>query len=313
MSSIITNTALFDEMIAKYNQVSIFLNRAETSGNGQPYDITIKPPFEQIATRLYDSIVPDRYVVSHGVEDKQLETCREYPIFTRSRIPTLEEVLDAIKYVPEYEHVYLFITPFNYQLCNFFVSKIIYCVQVGIWIPTGEPLSYVGKQFEPAIIINHDVFKDIRPIVADDTTRKYEYVIPIKLNGKSLDDECEVNRLDKPPLVGIQNQTYMWLENDKSVLGYYDPTTRNIVNASRTATIATLLMESPSLHVYAYYGIFRPSLDEALAAIPNSIFTPGRKFLITTRAARVEVNKMDVDDYHLATTMIWQIEDGANI
>lgn len=305
MSSIVDNPVICDELVAKYNQVNILFG-----DKNRTYKIAIKPAFERIADCLYDSLVPDIEAFTHTIENKMLSICREYPIFTHSRKPTLQEVLHAIKYVREYEQVYLFVYSFNYKIGDFFASKITYCVQTGMWM-TMSDCEFNESPFAYHVAVNHDVFNDVINIDYVDVAQKYEHVIPIKFIDGT-DQEYTVKRLRKVSLSVIHNFSYTWRDPIGDVFGYCDTTTYDIVNPTHTEKIATFLMKVPSLHTFGYHGLFKPSLDEALAAIPSEVFNCGSKLLITTCSLPVDINEMVVGEWHIAETIVWRLEDNVS-
>lgn len=72
---------------------------------------------------------------------------------------------------------------------------------------------------------------------------------------------------------------------------------------------ATFIMEIPTFHTHGYYGIFKPSLDEVIAYLPEFIFTNGRQLYIATSSVNLPVNDVIIGDYHFGVTTVWLATD----
>lgn len=111
-------------------------------------------------------------------------------------------------------------------------------------------------------------------------------------------------------------QSFSWNYKDGETLGTvsYDGIHKKDRPAENggwyTKLIAEKIGEFLTLHGFAYYGFYKPSIKEVLSQLPKEIFDEeklaGRKLYFTNKMISSEINIAMLDqNYHIAKTVVY--------
>lgn len=125
----------------------------------------------------------------------------------------------------------------------------------------------------------------------------------------------EIELYKKPKYENIKHTAYLW-EKNSLTLDEIDSFDLDIVNKSLNDLIIGhenkyKLFKLTTLHTCAYYGFFKPSLDEVCDAIPDIVYLKSHKIYVTTNTYSNYGSKCYVDfiDRHLGITYVLCVID----
>ena len=313
-----------NELNLKYNQVCILILAGDTNVCIPAFYLTEKPSFDEIDTKLYQSINKTLICTEHSIGDRfsfteplgqfreprdmWVDTCDSLPFIHRNAEPTMKEVLDYIPYHPEYQTVYIFYIPKNYMIGDYYVSKLLYSIQMGFWIPKPEkPEWKTGKALEPKVE-KKCVMLPLPKISNEEMHKRYDQVTPIYIKSSIPHEDNEsVYIMKKTEFSQMNSTAYLWqTPDDTSIIGKYHLDSKNILT-NEGQLCAQFVCTIPTFHEWAYYGFFKPSFDEVLVSLPSNVTNINDKYFVTTKIPHPEINHMCMGNFHIGATTIWKV------
>lgn len=283
------------EIFQKYQQVRLLIQ----CNDDNHYYLTTSPKYEEINDKLYDDIDRENKYFIGSIGDKIT-----IPVIHKNAQPSLKEILDQIPYLHEYSTVYLFVHSLNYLVGQYYVSCLDYTIH------TGNSHGDYFSQFEDNLKFRME-WETPTPlsekILDEELNRRYSIVTPINIKKNTDTNVYQVATLSKPPFADMNHIAYMWQDfNDECIIGQYIPNSKNIMSLGGTL-YATYLMTIPTFHTWAYYGFFKPSLDEVLRQTPRHVFETNDNILVMTDVPTNNPSRIIVGDYHVGVTTLWRV------
>lgn len=283
------------EMLSLYNQIEVLTHWDDE----EVFFATEKPDFNEIGIKLHNGIIIDEIHKTYKIGEKMIKIVDRIPIFHALHDPTFLDVMENIPHL-DCEKVYVFVTRLGVTVGGKYVSCLEYGLHAGFWISN----KHVKLEKEVFRVKPDSAIKEISD---GETRRRYDQVTPLRLDLKK--NTCSL--VEKPPIDQLKKIVYQLesrdLESKLELDGEtftYDRTTQNILKESG-GVYAQFITEIPTVHNHAYYGCFRPSLDEVLCCMPNNLFTTGCQLVVSTVPPDVKSNRIRVGEYNVGRTLIW--------